>query len=123
MDLLNRGLLQDVKVQFSDLIQASVLKPDLAHADHQAAGDAGMVLSFPRNCIPCRSYSKQRLTTEVFCFDNTPFSSEKCYHQKIPHPVCSQTANVNLSFNPQGIRGCVCMKDSLASSWRKHRQR
>ena len=74
MDLLNRGLLQDVRVQFSDLIQASVLKPDLAHAgDHQVAGKAGMVLALPRNGIPSRSYSKLRLPTEGFCFDDKPF--------------------------------------------------
>lgn len=91
--------------QFSDLIQASVLKPDFTHGDHQVAGKAGMVLSFPRNSIPSRSYSKLRLPTEGFSFDNVPFPNEKHCHQRVPHPVCSQTANVNLSFDPQGM--CV----------------
>lgn len=120
MDLLSRGPLQDVRVQFSDLIQASVLKPDLAHTrDHQVAGKAGMVLSFPRKCIPSRSYSNLRLPTEGFLFDNMPFSNEKYFHQKVPHPVFSQTANVNLSFDPQGTRGCVYIKDSLTRLWRE----
>lgn len=113
MDLLNRGLLQDGRVEFSHLIRASVLKPHLADTDHRVAGKAGMVLSFPTNCIPSRSYSKRRLPTEGFCFDNMPFSNEKYFHQKVPHPVCSQTANVNLSFDPQGTGGCVYIKDSL----------
>lgn len=120
MDLLNRGLPQDVRVQFSDLIQASALKPDLGHAgDHRVAGKAGMVLSFPRNCTPSRSYSKLRLPTEDFCFDNVPFSNEKYFHQKVPHPVCSQSADANLSFDHQGATGCVCLKDSLTRSWRE----
>lgn len=119
MDLLSRGPLQDVRVQFSDLIQASVLKPDLAHTqDHQVAGKAGMVLSFPRKCTPSRSYSNLRLPTEDFFFHNMPFSNEKYFHQKVPHPVFSQTANVNLSFDPQGTRGCVYIKDSLTRLWR-----
>lgn len=112
-----RDLLQDVRGQFSDLIQASVLKPDLAGGgDHQVAGKAGMVLSFPRNGTPSRSYSKLRLPTEGFSFDNMPFSNEKHCHQSVPHPVCSQTANVNLSFDPQGTTGCVCTpSDGLAA--------
>lgn len=120
MDLLKRGLLQDMRVRFSDLIQAHVLKPGLAHpGDHQVAGKAGMVLPFPGNCIPNSSYSKRRLPTEGFCFDNMPFSNEKYFHQKAPHPVCSQTANVNLSSDPRGTRGCEYIKDSLTRLWRE----
>lgn len=73
----------------------------------------------PRNYIPSRSNSKLRLPSENFCFDSMPFSNEKYFHQKVPHPVCTQTANVNFSLHHQGTTGCAWIKGSLTRSWRE----
>lgn len=79
----------EITVKVSDLIQARVLNSALAHETSQSRTRGWDGASSPSNCIPGRSNSKLSLPTEGFCFDNMPFSNEKYFHQKVPHPVCA----------------------------------
>lgn len=97
-----------MKIPFSAPNQAHDSKPDLAHTGHhQAAGRAGMMLSFPGKPIPSRSHCIQSTPMEGFCFDNMPFSREKYFYLQALHPVWPQSDNVNVDLHPQGLED-VC---------------